>query len=108
MTKKITPKLTWEEAISPEIQASQRHHSTPNLIAEILEISRNLVMIFHVSRLNNGEFNRLYIKVCGQNNAKVGDFIYESRSLDEVKAFAERYRLNLISGAYSVVPPRND
>lgn len=91
IAKTLMPPLEWRD-----VEVSTRYGVRDTVYAKILGFSKDGELYFQISQGAEGKFY-LELKACMDSEDTVKGYLYSSYDVEELKKFAEKYRMNQIA-----------
>ena len=91
IAKTLMPPLVWKN-----VELFTRYGTKGTVYAKILGFSKDGELYFQISQGHDGKFY-LELKACMDSEDTVKGYLYSSYDVEELKAFAEEYRMNQIA-----------
>lgn len=91
IAKTLMPPLVWKD-----VEVSTRYGTKGTIYAKILAFSKDEELYFQISQGHDSKFY-LELKACMDSEDTVKGYLYSSYDVEELKEFAEKYRMNQIA-----------
>ena len=91
IAKTLMPPLVWEDA-----EITTRYGTKKIIYAKVLKFRNDGELYFQISQGHDGKFY-LELKACMDSEDTIKEYLYSSYDVEELKKFAEEYRMNQIA-----------